>query len=78
MHMNHARYFNYLEAVRWDLQIRSGFLRLALKNGWIGPLASVQMDFYRPLTLFQKLLAEAVAKARKIYYTSHEELAEVQ
>ncbi len=54
MHMNHARYFNYLEAVRWDLQIRSGFLRLALKNGWIGPLASVQMDFYRPLTLFQK------------------------
>ncbi len=54
MHMNHARYFNYLEAVRWDLQIRSGFLKLALKKGWIGPLANVQVDFYRPLKLFQK------------------------
>lgn len=54
MHMNHARYFNYLEAARWDLQIRSGFLILALKKGWIGPLGNVQLDFYRPLKLFQK------------------------
>ena len=53
-HMNHAKYFNYLEAARWDLQVRSGFLKLALKKGWIGPLGHVQVDFLRPLKLFQK------------------------
>jgi len=53
-HMNHAKYLNYLEAARWDLQVRSGFLKLALKKGWIGPLSQVQIEYYRPLTLFQK------------------------
>ncbi len=53
-HMNHAKYLNYLEAARWDLQVRSGFLKLAMKKGWIGPLGHVQLDYYRPLTLFQK------------------------
>ena len=53
-HMNHAKYLNYLEAARWDLQVRSGFLKLALRKGWIGPLGHVQLDYYRPLTLFQK------------------------
>ncbi len=53
-HMNHAKYLNYLEAARWDLQLRSGFLKLAFKNGWIGPLGHVQLDYYRPLTVFQK------------------------
>lgn len=53
-HMNHAKYLNYLEAARWDLQVRSGFLKLALKKGWIGPLSHVQLDYYRPLTLFQE------------------------
>jgi len=53
-HMNHAKYLNYLEAARWDLQIRTGFLRLALSKGWIGPLAHVQLDYYRPLTVFKK------------------------
>ena len=54
MHMNHAKYLNYLEAARWDLQVRSGFLRLALKNKWIGPLGHVQIDYYRPLVFFQE------------------------
>jgi len=53
-HMNHAKYLNYLEAARWDLQVRSGFLKLALKKGWIGPLGHVQIDYYRPLKVFQR------------------------
>lgn len=53
-HMNHAKYLNYLEAARWDLQVRSGFLKLALSKGWIGPLSHVQVDYYRPLKVFQK------------------------
>lgn len=52
-HMNHAKYLNYLEAARWDFQVRSGFLKLALKKGWIGPLAQVQIEYFRPLTLFR-------------------------
>lgn len=53
-HMNNAKYLNYLEAARWELQIRSGFLRLALKRGWIGPLAALEIEYYRPLKFFQK------------------------
>lgn len=53
-HMNHAKYLNYLEAARWDLQVRSGFLKLALKRGWIGPIASVHIAYFRPLNLFQR------------------------
>ena len=53
-HMNHAKYLNYLEAARWDLQYRSGFLKIALKKGWIGPLSHVELDYYRPLKAFDK------------------------
>lgn len=53
-HMNHAKYLNYMEAVRWGLMARSGFLRASFEHGWIGPLASLHVDYYRPLTLGQR------------------------
>lgn len=53
-HMNHARYLRYMEAARWGLMVRCGFLRLALKRGWIAPLRAVHVEYFRPLALGQR------------------------
>ena len=53
-HMNNAKYFNYMEAVRWGFMLRCGFLKASIKYGWIGPVASMHIEYYRPLTLLQK------------------------
>jgi len=53
-HLNHARYLNYMEVARWGLMARSGFLRLSVRRGWIAPLRSVHVEYYRPLLLRQR------------------------
>jgi YbgC/YbaW family acyl-CoA thioester hydrolase len=50
-HVNHARYLNYMEAARWGFMARSGFLRLGIRRGWVAPLRSVHVEYFRPLTL---------------------------
>jgi YbgC/YbaW family acyl-CoA thioester hydrolase len=50
-HLNHARHLNYMEAARWGFMARSGLLRLGIRRGWVAPLRSVQVEYYRPLTL---------------------------
>lgn len=52
-HMNHARYLNYFEASRWELQIRTGFFKHGLKQGWIAPVVHIQVKYLRALKLFQ-------------------------
>lgn len=54
MHMNNARYLTYFEVSRHDLQIRLGFLKLALKRGWYAPIKGAELEFLRPLKVFQK------------------------
>lgn len=53
-HMNNAKYLNYMEAVRWGFMLRCGFLKASIQYGWIGPVASMHIEYYRPLTLFHK------------------------
>lgn len=53
-HMNNARYLNYLEAGRFSLQCRTGFLALARKRRWFSPVVQLRIAYYRPLKLFQK------------------------
>ena len=54
LHMNNARYLNYLESARWGLTTESGFLGVMMKNKWITPVSSLIIDYYRPLTAFKK------------------------
>ena len=53
-HMNNAKYLNYLEAARWGMIVRGGFLKLAINYGWVFPLRSIHIEYYRQLTMFQK------------------------
>ncbi len=58
-HMNNARYLTYFEASRHDLQIRLGFLKLAIKRGWYAPIKGAELEYLRPLKLFQKFEVSA-------------------
>lgn len=53
-HMNHAKYLNYLEAARWGMMVRLGFLKLSFKKKWITPIRTLNITYYRPLILNQK------------------------
>jgi YbgC/YbaW family acyl-CoA thioester hydrolase len=57
-HMNNAIYLNYMEAVRWSFMARTGLLKLALKNGWIAPIAKIEIQYVRPLKLMQKFAVD--------------------
>jgi acyl-CoA thioesterase FadM len=51
---NNAAYLVFLEMGRVDLQLRSGLARLAARKGWTAPMASVNVQFRKPLRRFQR------------------------
>ena len=53
--MNNAAMLAIMEMGRWDLMVRTGFLKHARKNRLYLPLASISAQFRRPLKRFQKL-----------------------
>ena len=53
-HMNNARYLTYMELGRFDLVIRSGFFRYALKNKIMAPVVNTTIIYRRSLQPFQK------------------------
>jgi YbgC/YbaW family acyl-CoA thioester hydrolase len=53
-HVNHARYLRYMEAARWGLMARCGFLRVAFRRRWVAPLRTVHIEYFRPLSLGQR------------------------
>ncbi len=53
-HMNNAKYLNYMEAARWGMTFRSGFLKLVIKRGWMFPIRTAHLEYYRELKMFQK------------------------
>ncbi len=52
--MNHAAILTVMETGRTDFMVRTGFLRLAMKNKWYFPSQAISAQFYRPLKVFQK------------------------
>jgi acyl-CoA thioesterase FadM len=56
---NNTAYLAYFEMARVDLQLRTGFARLAFETGWSAPLASIAVVFKRPLRRFQKFRVTA-------------------
>ena len=49
LHMNNSRYLNYMELARWDLNIRSGFLKYALKHKIMAPVLNTAIVYRRSL-----------------------------
>lgn len=54
--MNHAPIMTVLETGRVDYMVRSGFFSTATRNKWYFPLASIDVQFIRPLKIFQKAM----------------------
>ena len=51
-HMNNSRYLQLMDYARVDYLIRCGLLPLVVKNRWMAPVGSTQMDFRRSLAPF--------------------------
>lgn len=54
IHLNNARYMMLADLGRFDLIIRSGFLRTALANNWVPMMGGVQAVYYRQIKLWRK------------------------
>ena len=74
--MNNSSILAIMELGRWDLMVRTGFLRHARKNKLYLPLASVSAQFRRPLKRFQKfqLKTQLIFWDEKWIYISHRTL----
>lgn len=93
IHMNNARYLNYMELGRFDLVIRSGFFRYALRHNIMAPVVNTTIIYRRSLQCFQtfsvqnqlvywdehKLVVESVITRKgKLYCIALKELRMVQ
>jgi len=52
--MNHAALMTVMEAGRIDMMVRAGFFRLARKEKWYFPTSAINVQFLRPLKIFQE------------------------
>jgi YbgC/YbaW family acyl-CoA thioester hydrolase len=48
-HMNNARYLQYMELGRWDMMVRTGFLKFAAKHKVMAPVANLNVVYRRAL-----------------------------
>ena len=51
--MNHAAMMTVMETGRIDFMVRTGFFKLAQKNKWYFPSSNINVQFFRPLKMFQ-------------------------
>ncbi|MES2430990.1 MAG: acyl-CoA thioesterase [Bacteroidota bacterium] len=65
--MNHAAMMTVFETGRIDYMVRTGFFKLARHKKWYVPIASINVQFFRPLKVFQK----AVLTTRVFHMTEH-------
>jgi acyl-CoA thioesterase FadM len=71
--MNNTAMLAITELGRWDLTVRTGFLKYSRKNRLYLPLASIAAQFVRPLKRFQKfqLKTQLIYWDEKWIYISH-------
>jgi len=53
-HMNNGRFLTIMDLGRMDLLQRSGILKMAVKNKWMPIVGNAEIEFQRPLKLWQK------------------------
>lgn len=54
LHMNNGRYLSIMDLGRFYITVKTGLLKLTVKNQWAPLLGSVKIHFLKPLTVFQK------------------------
>lgn len=57
-HVNNGRYLTYMDLGRTDLLIRSGMMRFILKKKMMGVASSVNISFFKSLSVMEKLRLE--------------------
>jgi acyl-CoA thioesterase FadM len=65
--MNHASLLTVFESGRIDFMVRTGFFRVARHKKWFFPSSSVNVQFFRPLKVFQK----AILLTRVLHVTDY-------
>ena len=70
LHMNNGRYATIMDLGRVNLLQRVGLLPHALRNKWISLISQLQLQFLRPMKLFQKycLRTRLVSWDEKCFY----------
>jgi hypothetical protein len=68
-----GRFLTYTDAARWELPIRLGFLRPALKHGWVIIMAGQKMVHRRPIRIFRKfeISIQLTGWDEKWFYVRH-------
>jgi acyl-CoA thioesterase FadM len=68
-----GRYFTYTDAARWELAIRGGFLKPALKNKWVVILGGQKIIYRKPIKIFRTfdLTVQFVGWDEKWIYSQH-------
>lgn len=59
VHMNNAKYLNYMEVARWGIVFRAGFFWKSLWKGRMLPIAKIDIRYLRPLKFWQEFTVSA-------------------
>jgi acyl-CoA thioesterase FadM len=73
LHMNNGRYLTICDLNRVDLFIRSGLLKLMLKNKWMPMVADHTMTYKKPLALLERfqVTMSVTHWDEKFFYMTH-------
>lgn len=58
--MNHAAIMTVFKMELMNFMVRSNFLKIATKNKWFFPNQAINVQFYRPLKMFQKAVVHTI------------------
>jgi len=72
-HLNNGRYLTLMDLGRWDLALRTGMVRIAVKNRWQPLAGGVTIRFRRPLPPFKsyELTSRILCWDQKWFYAEH-------
>ena len=73
LHVNNGRYLTLCDLARADLFIRSGLVRVMMRNKWFPVVGSVTMKFIKPLHVFDRVTikSEVTHWDEKYFYSTH-------
>ncbi len=57
-HMNNARYVEILDVARFDWAMKTGFMKVIMKKGWLPVISSIEVKFLKPLCLGDRFNVE--------------------
>ncbi len=67
LHMNNGRYATIMDLGRLDYLQRTGLLKQSRRHQWVPVVAQVDLNFLRPLKLFQAF----ALKTKVVYWDTH-------